>query len=100
MRRDISRTSPLDVRSLSRLFTNKLATDGLRLSHKKERGFLLFLGNVIINYTELISIMLIRRIIFRAYSVFYCTQEPFLVYRQQACQNIIVPVIQIHVRIK
>ncbi len=32
MRRDISRTSPLDVRSLSRLFTNKLATDGLRLS--------------------------------------------------------------------
>ena len=35
MRRDISRTSPLDVRSLSRLFTNKLATDGLRLSHKK-----------------------------------------------------------------
>ena len=37
MRRDISRTSPLDVRSLSRLFTNKLATDGLRLSHKKAR---------------------------------------------------------------
>ncbi len=36
MRRDISRISPLDVRSLSRLFTNKLATDGLRLSHKKD----------------------------------------------------------------
>ena len=29
------RNTTRDVRSLSRLFTNKLATDGLRLSHKK-----------------------------------------------------------------
>ena len=42
MRRDISRTSPLDVRSLSRLFTNKLVTDGFRLSHKKKEHRVVF----------------------------------------------------------